>query len=409
MKTFLTIFFCTIQYVVLTQTFTDLFTVNKLIDFGIHRVDSQSDVAIKVKGKEVGVLFKNECSEEHAVFMWYNLSKDTVWEETWNYPDNFQFFVPLSNIRDFDFDSVHLVIRFADLTNYLCVFNRQTGVVESIIPSFEDFRQFRIIGDHIYFGKQYNAHPKQSPYKSIIGRINWKVCSLDAFELPGFELIEFSHFEPNDWFDVNTKGELICAQTVKYEFLVYDRNLKNPRNYSVNCPTWKAVQTEKIQQAINELGEQPSARKVIETLIPWHNTINRIQTIDFLNDSTLIVSKVVENQADKELLRTFDIVPLKRQTGDSVLVPIITDVPDELFTAKEKFTNEHYEYRIREKPHVFYNNQLFLLESEFGELELGITKKVLEKRNNEAALNHEKKHVYLVISIFTGFDFGQSK
>jgi hypothetical protein len=396
----LTILVCFVHITAFTQTFADLFNVDTLIDLGSHPIDPYSDIVVKIKGNQAGVLFKKESDESHASFMFYDFSTRHLWKEELSYSENFQFLVPTASILDFDFDSINLVVRYADMTNYLCVYNRKTSLLESILPSFEDFKQISLLGDFIYFGKHYNSHPKKSPYKTIIGKINWKTKELVNFELPAFDLIEFSHFEPNDWFDVNSKGQIVFSQTVKYSYEVFDENLKSRGMKSVPSPTWKTVNTKEIRGVLDALGEQANARTIIETLVPWHNQINRIQTVDFLNDSTLIVSKIIENQSGTNQLRTFDIVKFDQSSSDSTSRLLKYDIPDGLFSDNERLTKTHYEYRIRQKPHAFSNNRLVFIESGYGKMELGVKKKVLEKKNNEAALRDEKKNIYLVVSTF---------
>nr|WP_294859061.1 hypothetical protein [uncultured Fluviicola sp.] len=391
---------CFVSITGFSQTFSDLFTVDTLINLGSHELDPTSDIVVKVKNNQAGVLFKKESDESHASFMFYDFSTRRLWKEELSYSENFQFLVPTESILDFDFDSANLVVRFADMTNYLCVYNRKTGVLESILPSFEDFKQISLIGDFIYFGKHYNSHPKKSPYKTIIGKINWKTKALEVFELPDFDLIEFSHFEPNDWFDVNSKGQVVFSQTVKYSYQAFDENLNNLGVKHVLSPTWQTVNTEQIRKDLQALGGQPNARVVIETLAPWHDKINRVQTIDFLNDSTLIISKIIENQSGTNQLRKFDIVKFNSSSADSVSTLLKSDVPDLLFSENEKLTKKHYEYRIRQKPNDFSNNKLVFIESVYGKIELGLKKKVLEEKNNEAALKDEKKNIYLVVSTF---------
>lgn len=396
----LIILVCFVSITGFSQTFSDLFVVDTLINLGSHDLDPTSDIVVKVKNNQAGVLFKKESDELHASFMFYDFSTARLWKEDLVYSKNFQFLVPSENILDFDFDSTYLVVRFADMTNYLCIYNRKTGEVESILPSFEDFKQISLMGDFIYFGKHYNSHPKKSPYKTIIGKLNWRTKVLESYELPEFELIEFSHFDPNDWFDVNSKGEIVFSQTVQYTYQVFDESLNSLGVKSIPSLTWKMVNAEQIRKDLQALGEQPNARTVIETLAPWHNKINRVQTIDFLNDSTLIISKIVENQSGTNQLRKFDIVKFNHSLSDSVSVLIKTDIPDVLFSDNEKLTKKHYEYRIRQKPHDFSNNKLVFIESGYGQMELGLKKKTIEEKNNEAALKDEKKNIYLVVSTF---------
>ena len=142
----------------------DLFEVNKIVEIKTGNANDYNQLIIASNEQEVGIIFPSEYNEDSVSIRLINIESGKELTQTIHYTTNFHFFVPTFRIRGLDFDENYIVIRFTDLNNYLCVFDRKTSQVISIIPAFDDFDQFKLIGDHLYFGKHYHTNPKQSPY-----------------------------------------------------------------------------------------------------------------------------------------------------------------------------------------------------------------------------------------------------
>jgi hypothetical protein len=146
------------------KNMNDLFRVDRIVELKTGDVNDYSQLILASNEREVGVIFPSECTQDSVSVRFIDMLSGKEHVQTIHYSTNFHFFVPTNRIRGLDFDENYIVIRFTDGSNYLCVFDRKTSRVVSIVPSFDDLDQFKLIGDYIYFGKHYHTHPLKSPY-----------------------------------------------------------------------------------------------------------------------------------------------------------------------------------------------------------------------------------------------------
>lgn len=378
-----------------SQSFNTLFEVEKIIPVEIEKEIDEREILLTTSGDEVAYILPTDFSEDSIVVKFIDKGTFEEWNEVFHLTVNFLFFVPVDNLTGFTFDENYLVLRFSDVKDYLCVFDRFSRELVQIIPTFDRLAQIKLVNGFVYFAKHYNAHEKQSPYKTYMGKIDWRKLQLVAFDTPEFDFIEFSHFSPNDWFDVNGQGLCVFGKTLDYSLSFYDKNIDSLNSAVIQDGWWEPVDKDSIRKVVSS---EENHKNIIYALIPFHNSINRVQTVSFINDSTLLVSKVVRNQQEKNNLRYFDLLRLIMEGKTVKVEPLVLNVPDEELKDNERISLNRYEYRIRNKTHIFSEDKLVFFDFFYTNLELGSKKREFDKKNEQGAIDNERRKAYLVIA-----------
>lgn len=128
---------------------------------------------------------------------------------------------------------------------------------------------------------------------------------------PNFDHIEFCYFSPNKWIDFYG-GKLAMSQTTSYDIKIMNADLTANQELSrSDIAEWKEFSptslfdTAKLHSSPNKYGRvNPSS--VMNYLRQHLDKISRIETINFLSDTLLLVSYYNSNP-DKTIDRRFDV------------------------------------------------------------------------------------------------------
>lgn len=380
------------------NTISELFKIQKFVKIDSCEAGLFKHSTIASNSNSVGIVIPFYNTEDSITIKFVDYSTGLVSKETILFPLNLSFFSPTNPIKCFDFNDHLIVLCFMDgNNNYLCVFDRKTHDLLRILPTFIDIEQIELVGNDIFFALHYNTHPRKSSYKTFIGKIDWEKNQLVSFTTPQFDLIEFSHFNPCDWFDVNSQGFSVFSQTIDYRLQFYDAQLSELNSTTIESSNWVQNNISTAQKSLENVPKE-QVKVIIDSLIPFHYKWNRIQNVDFLNDSTLIVSKIPENQKQSGLLRYYDFIRITQK--DSVLTTkmLLENVKDEPIDEKSIISENQYDYILRNKPHLYENNRLVFLDAFYAPITLNKKKKFFTEQNDKAAAINDKKYIYVIIS-----------
>jgi hypothetical protein len=173
--------------------------------------------------------------------------------------------------------------------------------VESFNSKKNNLTQFFKFGEDKFLGTSlYNYHPldDSSQFKAIIYDFKKGKRGKELRNLP-YEGIEFTHFEGR--FVDSRNRTLAVANTLDYKILLYDQNLILQDSITKNIMGWKPY-----DKSIDSKKYGIYAKSLISDYLKIDDTISRVEKMNFLNDSTILVSYKFPG-ANKEDLRTLDV------------------------------------------------------------------------------------------------------
>jgi hypothetical protein len=198
----------------------------------------------------------------------------------------------------------YLVILYDRL---LCIFNKKTKEEYSLkyyLPLQNCPKQLYINNSNkLLMTAFYNAHPLSQNCKLSIEIFNLNTLRFEVNECnQNPDGIAISHFEPNNYF-APTNKLIAVSDALKYKISIRDWSnkelftLKRDLRYPTINDTLKKI------TASVEIGHN---KELIEKVIPIDDTLARLESLFFKNDSTLMVRHIPSHQKEKNRLRLWD-------------------------------------------------------------------------------------------------------
>jgi hypothetical protein len=351
-----------------------------------------NNVKIRILKNEAWLYYPNWKDNDSIHFLKINLS--TYKKELINiYVPSISFKIPTPTITDFDINSDALVLLF---TNHSFAYfkNTRNGYnFDFIEPLQSSFYSIRLLpNDQMLIYNNYNSHPKDNPDKTILHIYDCLKHKLLYSSKPYFNSIEFCHFSPNQWLDVNSKN-IVFSQTTSYSISFFNFNLSLANNFITNERDWVYADTNKIK-ALESVKPRITPKDFIDRLSPIEDSVSRIEAIYSLNDTKLLIRKIPANAKKQNRLRTYDILALNRKTNKwDFIHKNIVDVkadPNATSTKASFPVNSVYN-------NVAFSENFFVkLQPRFTPFEFGKTFKE-NKENEDKALGTVVPELYIQI------------
>lgn len=270
--------------------------------------------------------------------------------------------------------------------------------LKEIIPFTKERAVFHyIVGDYIYFAKNYNYHPNDSRTTTSIGKYNLRTGYLENIIHPTFDAIEFSHFKPNNWIDFNG-GSTIFSQTVRQEFLIYDSNLELVQMINNGRPAeWNSYSALKFEETLEGVS---AGKSVINALEKMADTLCRVEEVRFLDHNTFIVINKTNGKYQDQVYRSVDVW---KRIGNGKFTLFKKNIMDFGFKKSDLVTKSNYPIQLQYYSNTWGSGKL--VQWRF-DAKIDMLNKTLAESQNEAEqfyMDMSNQEVYL-LKIFSIHD-----
>ena len=179
----------------------------------------------------------------------------------------------------------------------------QRLVFQGFLPMAESFSYLQLVGDKIVIGRCYNYNPKDAASPTMLTMYDLSTRLFEKPIYPVFQSIEFTYFKPLHTIDANSKW-VAFAQTQSYDVTLYDQKLHTAGRIQRKVEDWKLIDTSFIKSVV---AKKLNPRGAIAELDSVEQISSRLESIDFLDDSTLAVRFIPPNGNRFPRVRRFDI------------------------------------------------------------------------------------------------------
>jgi hypothetical protein len=143
-----------------------------------------------------------------------------------------------------------------------------------------------LAGDNFLFYSIYNFHPDKQMNNTSLMIYSAKKNQILSFIHPFVPCIGFSHLI-NDWIAINN-NRIALADPCGYKIRLYDFNLILQDSIVFKNAAWNELSNNKIPFETDPSKIHP--KLLIDKLLVLQDTISRIEKIEFISDSKLLVS-----------------------------------------------------------------------------------------------------------------------
>jgi len=279
--------------------------------------------------------------------------------------------------------------------NALVVFNMKNNRLEfnKISPLNETYSYSDIHGDSIFFGKVFNYHPLDEANKTAFVIYDIKKDVFLNYVNPEFENIEFSNFFGYHWID-SKKDKIIFSQTTSYKISVFTSDFKKVNEISrPSVKNWVSFNN-KVMERFRKKISPDNVKDLIDSLLPYHQTVSRVEGVYFCNDSTIMVRYIPANHVKKNNQRNYDFWRFKKNKW----VLLYSDFQDQdivdnsTVINKNNYSLEGYNFNS-----YFYGEYLIQVRASVPIYPFG---KTLKKYNQEVEKYLSRNNPEIVIAVF---------
>lgn len=239
--------------------------------------------------------------------------------------------------RSFSINDKYLVLLFFKSFVTFEIKPNKKPLYLGITPLQESAEYIHLLEEQIIFGRCYNHHPLDEVIKTQLSIYDIKTEKFKRVLTPEFSNIEFSHFAPNHWMDA-TENKILFAQTTEYQIDIYNSSLKKIGNIERQVSNWNNFDSSIAIRLRREL-KPGQAKKVIEILSPVEDTISRLESAYFINDSTIFIRHIPPFNKKQKRIRLIDIWQLNQNNQWTL---IAKDFRDEKPTVETIFSKNNY-------------------------------------------------------------------
>jgi hypothetical protein len=172
-----------------------------------------------------------------------------------------------------------------------------------MIPMAESFSYLKMLPTKLLIGRCYDYNPKDASEPTMLILYDIPSRQFSSPISPPFQSIEFTLFKPLHLIDASDHW-IAYGQTQSYNVELYDRDLKPRYHISRTVKAWKPVDTSFLAM-IRKRGKNP--RGTIALLDSVEAISSRVESVDFLDDSTLSVRYIPPSGNIFPRKRLFDI------------------------------------------------------------------------------------------------------
>ena len=351
-----------------------------------------NDVKMKIYKDNLWLFYPNWADDDSIHFVKINL-KNLKRENINLYFPSASFKTPNPNISNFDLNDSALAIMFTN-NSFAYFRSKKSNFVFSFIePLSHSYNQIFVLNkNNVLINNLYNSHPYDNPDPVILRLYDCKNKKLIKTLKPNFTSIQFSHFAPNNWLDVNDK-KIVFFQTISYDGTMFDFDLNRTGSLNFKENSWAFADTTYIK-GLSVVKPRVNAKNLIEILSPMEDSVSRVEAIYWIGKDKLLVRKIPANNKIKERQRFYDILFLDKTNNWIKIQENITDIKinDNEVCTKTNFPIKSVEYK-----NDFTDKYFIKLSTRFYNYEFGKTYAELKKKE-EGALG--KKEPELFIEIF---------
>jgi hypothetical protein len=292
----------------------------------------------------------------------------------------------ISSLPSFAINGTHLLMRDAEyrLFRFRKIINNWKFNSVVAIPKGAAVSEIGVTGKNFLLSEFYNMHPLEKQFNSSV-LIYDPVENLFLKEIhPALPCIAFSHLK-KEWIANNT-AYIAIADPCGYRISLYDTQLRLITSINGPDSSWRKVKGNKIPFNTDVSTIHP--RQIVDRLLTFQDSVNRIEKIFFLNDSTLLVS--ITGFGLKDPQRRIDSWHLGEKinlTSSKIINPQFIRWPD---------PDIHFNLPFASKINIKNNKIIYLSDTDFT-LSPGQDKNNFEILKNNYYIDHDP---YFTLFIF---------
>jgi hypothetical protein len=149
---------------------------------------------------------------------------------------------------------------------------------------------------------------RRAGYETLLSRYHIPSGKYTAQLRPHISTLEFCHFSPNQWIDASDNYVLV-SQTTEYRIDIYRKNFEHAASLRREVPGWRQFDTTILDKYYQD--KDKDRKHIIFFMSDYNDSVSRIESANFVNDSTIIVRHKPPYNSKEGYYRLFDVWKLR--------------------------------------------------------------------------------------------------